>query len=80
MCMHVQFVSISVAPEVLPLYLMACLIVWMLVMLSHISVVRCSGEREREISLSCWVLDYQEDPFPSLGGDPGAGAGPRGAE
>lgn len=31
-------------------------------------------------SPTCWVLDYQEDPFPSLGRDTGAGAGPSGAE
>lgn len=31
-------------------------------------------------SPTCWVLDYQEDPFPSLGRDSGAGAGSRGAQ
>lgn len=55
------------------------------VILFCVSVVKLSlVKRDLVLGLpnrpTCWVLDYQEDPFPSLGRDTGAGAGTSGAE
>lgn len=82
---RVQCVVVSAEPRVhvLPLWP----IVWTPVILFHMTIHMSALSWQEACCWSwishhptCWDLDYQENPFPSLGRDTGAGVGSRGAE